>query len=211
MGRRCQGGKGADDVLRREYIGTGVHRVNKAHGAAERIVPGKICRAQILAAGIQEKNGGGHGDGNAQELTVALKGIHIVQQGIQVDAHDEKIPAHIENKKALVEGNPVIQRAVHHMVGSGRVIKFDEKVSQQVNRPEQQPPQMAVLGLVDVSKAEIAKIRLRFRKSHGRRLRYLRRIRDSSVSCICRRCWLRGRSLRKGRKKWYLRAILSRR
>ena len=78
MGRRCQGGKGADDVLRREHIGAGVHRVNKAHGAAEQIVPWKFCRAQILAAGIQEKNGGGHGDGHAQELTVAFEGIHIV-------------------------------------------------------------------------------------------------------------------------------------
>ena len=78
MGRRCQGGKGTDDVLRREHIGTGVHRVDKAHGAAEQIVPGKCRRAQILTAGVQEKNGGGHGDGHAQELTVAFEGIHIV-------------------------------------------------------------------------------------------------------------------------------------
>ena len=79
MGRRCQGGKGTDDVLRREHIGAGVHRIDQAHGSAEQIVPWKFCRAQILTAGVQEKNGGGHGDGNAQELTVAFEGIHIVQ------------------------------------------------------------------------------------------------------------------------------------
>ena len=79
MGRRCQGGKSADDVLRREHIGAGVNGIEQAHRPAQHIVPGEFRRAQILAAGIQEKNGGGHGDGNAQELTVALEGIHIVQ------------------------------------------------------------------------------------------------------------------------------------
>ena len=118
-----------------------------------------------------------------------------------MDAHNEKVPAHIEDQKEFVERDFIVQQAVHHMIGSSRVKKLDEKIAQQVHRPEQQPPQMAVLGLIDVSKSEVAKIHLRFRKCHGRCLRYLRRIRDSSVSCICSRCWLRGRSLRKGRKK----------
>ena len=78
MGRRYQGGESADDVFRREHIGTGIHPVDQAHGSAEQIVPWKFCRAQILTAGVQEKNSGGHGDGNAQKLTVAFEGIHIV-------------------------------------------------------------------------------------------------------------------------------------
>ena len=95
--RCCQGGKGTDDVLRREHVGAGIHRVDNAHGSAEQIVPGELRRAQVLTAGIQEKYGGRHGDGYAQKLTVALEGIHIVQKGIQVDAHNEEVPAHIED------------------------------------------------------------------------------------------------------------------
>ena len=97
VGRRYQGGQGADDVLRGEHIGGGVHRVEKAHHTAQEIVPWQLRRAQILTAGVQQEHHRGHGHGNAQELTVAAEGIHIIQKRIQVHAHDEKIPAHIED------------------------------------------------------------------------------------------------------------------
>lgn len=122
MGRRCQCGQRADDVLRWEYVGAGVHRINQAHGPAQQIVPGKFRRAQILAAGVQQKNRGGHGDGDTQELTISSEGILVVQQAVQMNAHDEQVPAHIENQKTFPEGDDIVQSAVHDMVAPGWVI-----------------------------------------------------------------------------------------
>ena len=130
MGRRDQRGKGADDVLRREDIGAGVNGIEQAHRPAQQIVPGEFRRAQILAAGIQQKNGGGHGHCQAQELTVAFEGIHIVQKRVQVDAHDEEIPAHIEDQKDFVKRDFIVQNAVHDVVALGRVTQLDQKIPQ---------------------------------------------------------------------------------
>ncbi len=167
MSRSCQGGEGANHVLGREHVGAGIHGIDQPHRPAQQIVPGKRLRAQILAAGIQQENDRGHGDGYAQELTVALEGIHIVQKRIQVDAHDEDVPAPVEDQKELVERDFVVQKAVHHMVALGRVAVFNEKIPHQVRGPEQQPPQMPVLGFVDFIQAEVAQIRLRLWKPHG--------------------------------------------
>ena len=97
MGRRNQRGNGADDVLRRKHIGGGVHRIEKAHHAAQKIVPGKYLRPQVLAAGVNKKNYRGNTHGNAQELTVAAEGVCIVQQRIQVDTRNKEVPVDVEN------------------------------------------------------------------------------------------------------------------
>ena len=153
-------------MFRGEYIGGSVHRVEKAHHTAQEIVPGKYRRAQILTAGVQQEHHRGHGHGNAQELTVAAEGIHIIQKRIQVDAHDENVPAHIKNQKKLAKRNSIVQNAVHHMVALGGVKQLNQKITQQIRRPEQQPPQVTVLWLVDSVQTEITKIRHRLGKPH---------------------------------------------
>ena len=81
--------------------------------------------------------------------------------------HDEKIPACVEDDEALPKGDPVVQKAVHHMIGLSRVPVLHQKIAKQVGRPEQQPPQVAELRLVDSAQAEASQIRLRRRKVHG--------------------------------------------
>ena len=153
-------------MLRGEHIGGGVHRVEKAHHTAQEIVPWQLRRAQILTAGVQQEHHRGHGHGNAQELTVAAEGIHIIQKRIQVDAHDENVPAHIKNQKKLAKRNFIVQNAVHHMVALGGVAGFDQEIPGKIRGPEQQPPKMAVLRFLDFSQTEILKIRLWLWKTH---------------------------------------------
>ena len=82
MRRSCQRGEGSDHMLRRKYIGIGIHRINQRHRPAQQVLTGQLLRAELLTAGIQQKYGSGNRNGNTQVSTVAAEGIRIVQKRI---------------------------------------------------------------------------------------------------------------------------------
>ena len=135
-------------MQRRTDIGAGVKLIDQAHNPGEYIAAGEGFRAQILAVRPDNVDGHGHHLGDEDVNLQPLEGSDIIQKEVAQGYHDQHIPAHIGQHEYFVEGDHIIQPAVHrHAAGFGNQV-FSDEVQGEINQPGAQQLQVGKAGFV---------------------------------------------------------------
>ena len=115
----------------------GIHGVDEPQDPGEDVLPGKLLRPQVLAAGPEDVAGNGDHLGDDDELLHMGEFIHIVQKGKEQGEEDQGEPGHVENGEVLAEGDQIIQKDMD----DGTVFRRDQVFRQEIHQKIPDPAQ----------------------------------------------------------------------
>ena len=98
----------------------------------------------------------GHHLGDEDVQVQFPEALHVVQEVVQQTAEHQYIPAGVEDQEILVEGNEVVQEAVHHVAAFRRDQIFRQKIQREIHDPCAPEPHVPELRFIDPGQAEAA-------------------------------------------------------
>ena len=135
--------------------GGGVHLVDKGRQVGEEIVPGEFRGPQVLDAGVDDVNRHGHHLGDDDVFLQIFEVLNVIQEKIPQGDDDQHIPEAIGDEEELVEGNQIVQSAVHHMAGVVGDEVLRQKIEEKIHQPSGQQLEVGKLRVDQLGKAEL--------------------------------------------------------
>ena len=147
-------------------VGIGIELIEASNESCQQVIPGKGRRAQVLTGGPDQVHKEGGTVCKDDEMHHPPEGFRVVEKRVDVHAHQEHEPEQVGDQKPLVEGDPIIQGAVHHMVACHRAKALHIQKQQAVHRPIEQQLQVTVGFVVYLAQTESAVINSRRQDLH---------------------------------------------
>ena len=110
--------------------------------------------AEVLAGGIDDVPGHRHNLGDDDVGLDFFKVRYVKKEGVNEGAENKEIPADIENDKEFVEGDQVVQRAVHRVAAGRGDQVFRDEVHRKVKDPARKQPGVGELRLVQAAQGK---------------------------------------------------------